>query len=130
MSFSGTFCHGLDPKNRIFIPAEFRETLGESFHIFKAPEKCLRLYPKDLWLRFSEKMDKKLEEEDTLENRMEARKFFGKVAECKMDKQGRITIGSQQLEYAKIESDVTIVGMGNFVEIWNTEKWNELMGDE
>lgn len=130
MGFSGTFGHGLDPKNRIFIPAEFREALGENFHIFKAPEKCLRLYPHELWVRFSDKMNKKVEDEDTVENRTEARKFFGKVADCKMDKQGRITIGSTQLEYAKIEKDVTIVGMGNYVEIWNCDKWNELMGDE
>ena len=35
--FIGTFEHNIDGKNRVFIPAEFREELGQSF--------ILKLYP-------------------------------------------------------------------------------------
>lgn len=130
MGFSGTFYHGLDPKNRIFIPAEYREALGGSFQVFRAPENCLRIYTQELWDRFSAEKNAKVEADDTPENRKEARQFFGKVDECKMDKQGRITISARQLGYASIEKDVAIVGMGNYIEIWNSEKWDEIMGDE
>ena len=33
MNFAGSFIHGIDPKNRVFVPAEFRADLGENFYI-------------------------------------------------------------------------------------------------
>ena len=34
MSFWGNYPHTLDSKNRLFIPAKFREGLGESFVLY------------------------------------------------------------------------------------------------
>ena len=39
--FKSTYYHSLDAKNRVFIPAKFRDDLGEEFVIFKGSEKCL-----------------------------------------------------------------------------------------
>ena len=41
MHFLGTFQHTLDAKNRLFIPARFREGLGERFVVMRSPDKCL-----------------------------------------------------------------------------------------
>lgn len=126
MNFTGTFYHTLDPKNRIFIPAEFREDLGEQFYIYKAPENCLCLYNSERWEQLSAKI---AEETDSVLARKRKRVFFSRVASCKMDKQGRITISADNLEYASLEKDAVIVGMSNCIEIWNPEKWNG-MDDE
>ena len=33
MSFVGSYTHTIDAKNRVFIPAKYREELGEEFYI-------------------------------------------------------------------------------------------------
>ena len=33
MSFVGSYKHSMDSKKRVFIPAKFREELGEEFYI-------------------------------------------------------------------------------------------------
>ena len=38
MAFNSMYFHSLDAKNRIFIPAKFRDQLGEEFVIFKGVE--------------------------------------------------------------------------------------------
>ena len=45
MLFVGEFQHTLDAKNRIFIPAKYRDSLGESFYIAcKMNSPCLAIY--------------------------------------------------------------------------------------
>lgn len=127
MSFTGVFYHGLDPKNRVFIPAEFREDLGENFYIYRAKENCLCLYNNERWEELVATISS-----DTNSNvaRNRKRKFFSRVASCKMDKQGRITISAECLEYASLEKEVVVVGMGNCIELWNTEAWKQIEEDD
>lgn len=123
MNFTGVFNHGLDPKNRVFIPAEFREDLGENFYIYKAPENCICLYNQERWSQLIEKIN---EETNSVDLRRKKRKFFSRVASCKMDKQGRITIAADFLEHASLTKDVVIAGMGNCVEIWDSDAWKQI----
>jgi MraZ protein len=47
------------------------------------------------------------------------------VVMVKVDFQGRILIPSQYKEYAKIEGEAIIVGVGNYFEIWNPKNFDE-----
>ncbi len=123
MGFTGIFKHVLDPKNRIFIPSEFREGLGDSFFIFKSHENCIVLYDAERWEKFIEETCR---DTSSSVSRMKRRVCFSRVASCKMDKQGRITIGSDFLENAAIEKEVVIAGMGNCIEIWNPTAWKQI----
>ncbi len=120
MDFTGVFNHTIDPKNRVFIPADFREDLGENFYVYKAAEKCITLYNTERWTQITEKIN---EDTNSAELRLKKRKFFSRVASCKMDKQGRITIGADFLEHASLTKDVVIAGMGNCIEIWDSSAW-------
>ena len=53
------------------------------------------------------------------------RLFFAGATECELDKQGRILIPNSLREYAGINSDAMLVGMGSRIEIWGAEKWEE-----
>ena len=44
---------------------------------------------------------------------------------CDVDRQGRILIPSVLGEFAKLEKDVVLVGVGSRIEIWNKAVWNE-----
>ncbi len=127
MSYSGVYYHNLDAKNRVFIPAKFREQLGESFYLFKSTEKCIYIYDEEGW---QNTVDNVLHESVTEEGRRRQRKLFKRVTPVEMDKQGRITINGDFLSYACLTKDVVIAGMGRRIEIWDLDEWNKIDDDD
>lgn len=41
-----------------------------------------------------------------------------------LDKQGRILLPANLREFAGLDKDVVLVGVGSRVEIWSKEKWD------
>lgn len=114
MIFSNLYFHSIDAKNRLFIPAKFREALGDEFVIFKGPDKCLYIYDKE---RFDEVSQQFLNHP----NRLAQRSFFSSAAEATPDKQGRVTLTAEQLDHANIGKEAVVVGAGKRIEIWNPD---------
>lgn len=52
------------------------------------------------------------------------------ATECEIDKQGRFLITNNLREYAAMEKEVVIIGVGTRIEIWNKEKWNAYNNNE
>ena len=48
---------------------------------------------------------------------------FRSAATCEVDRQGRILLPSVLREFAGIEKDAVLVGVGSRIEIWNKDKW-------
>ena len=44
---------------------------------------------------------------------------------CEVDKQGRILLPAILREFAGIEKDAVLVGVGSRIEIWSKDKWIE-----
>ena len=42
---------------------------------------------------------------------------------CEVDKQGRILLPAVLREFAGIEKDAVLVGVGSRIEIWSKDKW-------
>ena len=42
---------------------------------------------------------------------------------CEVDKQGRILLPAVLREFAGIEKDAVMIGVGNRIEIWSKERW-------
>ena len=53
---TGTYQHNLDAKGRVFMPAKFREKLGESFLVTKGIGECLFVYSNEEWEAFADKL--------------------------------------------------------------------------
>ena len=120
--FIGEYQHGLDPKNRIIVPAKLREGLGNTFVITKGLDGCLYAYPLDEWKILEEKLKTlPLTNKDA---RAFVRFFFSRACEVELDKQGRGLIPQNLKEYAGIEKDIVSIGVLTRVEIWSKEKWN------
>lgn len=113
--FLNQYNHTLDAKNRLFIPAKFREALGSEFVIFKGPEKCLYVYDNETFLEISKQF---IDEPDPLLQRS----FFSQVERVSPDKQGRVTLAADQVEYAGLVKEAAIVGSGQRIEIWAAEE--------
>ncbi len=121
--FMGEYHHNIDDKNRLVIPAEFRNMLGEKFIITRGLEKCLYIYTESEWNKIVEKLSSlPFTKKDA---RVFIRSFFSAAANCNLDRQGRINITSGQFTYAEIQKECVIIGVSDRVEIWSRENWDK-----
>ena len=117
----GEYEHSLDVKGRLIMPAKLREDMGEKFIITKGLDGCLFGFSQNEWTNFEEKL--KALPLTNKNARDFVRFFLSGAIECEIDKQGRFLITSNLREYAKLEKDTVIIGVGTRIEIWDKEKW-------
>ena len=124
----GEYEHTLDVKGRLIMPAKLREDVGENFIVTKGLDGCLFGFSKSEWTNFEEKL-KSLPL--TNKNARDFVRFFLSGAiECEIDKQGRFLIASNLREYAAMEKEVIIIGVGTRIEFWDKAKWKEYNNSE
>ena len=114
----GQYQHSIDAKGRLFIPAKFREELGETFYVTIGLDGCLSVYSDTKWAALMEKV-----EALPLSKARNMRTLFANAAKCEPDAQGRILIPGKLREYAALDREVIINGMSKCVELWNPERW-------
>jgi MraZ protein len=116
--------HTLDDKNRLTLPARFREALGGGVVVSRGLDECLYVFSHDEWARI---MEQRLAELDPFsrEAREMERYFFSGAVEADVDKQGRVMIPAALTSYAKLARDVVVAGVRNRLEIWDREAWRK-----
>jgi MraZ protein len=125
--FYGEYEHSLDKKNRVIIPAKFREAIKnsftEKFFITRGLDGCLFVFTEEEWRRQEQKF------KSLSFTKSEARKFnrlfFSGASEVVCDAQGRVLIPLFLKDYAQIDKDVLIIGVANRIEIWSKQSWKE-----
>lgn len=124
--FLGTFEHTIDPKGRLFIPAKLREQNGSGqgkFILTKGLENCLYLYEPEA---FQHILSSKLEN-IPVKNQQDARAFkrmlLAGASDVGWDDMGRILIAKPLFEYAGLKKEVSILGVGERIELWSTPEW-------
>lgn len=117
----GEYEHTLDVKGRLIMPAKLREDIGDKFIITKGLDGCLFGFSLNEWVQFEEKL-KSLPL--TNKNARDFVRFFlsGAVS-IEIDKQGRFLVASNLREYASMEKEVVIIGVGTRIEFWSKENW-------
>lgn len=131
--FSGEFECKVDAKGRMVLPAKVKTNLPEvhtnELVVKRGFEPCLVLYPKLEWNKVFSKVSGL--SEFNKEYRRFQRSFLSGVSEVDMDGNGRILIPKTMMKYASIEKEMVVVGMGNRIELWDPDKYNEyLIADE
>lgn len=122
MLMIGEYHHNIDEKNRLTLPAKFREVLGDSFIITRGLEECLFVYTMDEWDKITKKLNNlPFTKKDA---RSFMRFFLSGATAAEFDKQGRINITSPLVDYADLKKECVIIGVGDRLEIWSSEKWN------
>lgn len=120
--FIGQYRHNLDSKNRLIIPAKFREGLGESFVVTRGLDGCLSVYTDSQW----EQMITRLSAIPSTkkEARMYMRELTGNAQPCSFDSQGRIQLPQFLIKTANITKSCVVVGVADHVEIWSDAQWD------
>ena len=123
--FMGEYQHNIDTKGRIIVPAKYREHVEDVFVITRGLDQCLFGYPMEEWRRLEEKVRSlPVTKKDA---RAFARFFFSGAVECEIDKQGRINLPENLLNYAKIEKECMILGVSSRIEIWGQSVWDDYL---
>ena len=121
-TFVGEYRHSLDAKNRVCIPAKFRELLGENFAISRINESCLLLFSEEEWIRYTDRLLNGV----PADTKRIARRVFSKTTYATPDAQGRVVIPAKLCELAELEKNAVIIGAGNHAEIWSETNWDAL----
>ena len=124
---SGEYKHGLDTKNRLFIPSKHREELGECFVVAKSiREKCLRVYSMEEWKAYI----RPIENLDGKDKERIVRALSRNAAQVSPDAQGRVVLTPDLISYAEIERNTYIVGCGHYSEIWSEANYEAMVEEE
>lgn len=120
--FMGEYHHNLDDKNRLIIPSKFRDELGEEFIITRGIDACLFVYSKSSFQKIVDKLE-------TLPfTKKDARNFnrffLSGATAVELDKQGRAGISQTLTNYAALDKECVVIGVGDRLEIWAKENWD------
>jgi MraZ protein len=127
-TFTGQYSFNIDSKNRINIPAPLRKQFSKkdkkTFVVTRGIDSCAWIYPITEW----KKIQNELQQLSSLSktNRIFLRNHLRHANILKYDSQGRFVLPQSLIEYASIKKDITIIGVLNKIEIWNTKLLNEI----
>ena len=119
----GQFTYTLDDKGRLTIPSRFRDELPVNIVVTRGLDRCLTVYPIDVWKEISQKVTS-LPYADP-RGRTLRRVFFADAVDAELDKQGRVLIPDRLREHAGLDlsSEVLVVGLDRFIELWDPARW-------
>ncbi|MEL7147185.1 MAG: division/cell wall cluster transcriptional repressor MraZ [Bacteroidota bacterium] len=119
----------LDAKGRLSLPAKIKGNLPEvSSHelvLRRGFEPNLIVYPMLEYKKIHAKISS-LSEFNADQRRLK-RNFFRSIATVELDNSGRFLIPKAMLAHASLEKDAIVVGMGNTIEIWNPEVYDDYL---
>ncbi len=117
----------LDTKGRLVLPAKIKTNLPEvstnELVIRKGFEPNLILYPMVEYKKIHHKISSL--SEFNPEQRKLKRNFFRSIAQVELDSANRILMPKTMLAHAQIEKEAILIGMGNYIEMWNPTVFND-----
>jgi MraZ protein len=108
--------------------SQFGEGVTHTFIINRGFENCLMLYPEVVWDRISAEVNQL--NTYNKKNREFVRYFYRGAQKVEMDNADRILINKRLLEYAAIDKDVILSAYNDRIEIWATEKYDQVIDAE
>ena len=115
----GEYEHTIDDKNRLTLPAKFRQSFDDG---------CVYAWTPEAWESYR---DSTLADLHPLsqEGRRMHRHFFSGASEQTPDKQGRVSIPPALLAHAKLGRDVVVAGVNDRLEIWDRAAWQRELAE-
>lgn len=119
----------LDPKGRLVLPSKIKgaipEANGTVLMLQMAADKCLKLYPMVEFRKLESQVNALSDNNE--ETRRLKRTFFTRITEVELDSAGRFLIPKAFQEFAGLEKDVILVGLGNKIELWSAERYMDFI---
>jgi MraZ protein len=119
----GEYEHTLDDKNRLTLPAKFREAFAGGVVVTRGMDGCLYAYNRDDFARLVDRM--RALDPLSRETRVMQRHFFSGATDAEPDKQGRVMLPAALLQSAGLSREVVVAGVYDHVEIWDRAAWRQ-----
>jgi MraZ protein len=122
-SFTGEFHHTIDAKGRLIVPARVREELvNNELTLTVWTEDCISLWTGEGWSRLKDQLV--AQRKGNPNARAAVRQIFSQAFKGEVDKQGRIVLPQHLRDFAGIDKEVVIAGVGDHAEIWSPERYD------
>ena len=122
----------IDAKGRMRMPSGLIAQLGEAeqhtFVINRGFEKCLMLYPEQVW----EKITTEINQLNLYnkKNRDFVRYFYRGAHKVNLDSADRVLVTKRLLEYAEVDKEVILSAYSDRIEVWAKEHYDLLLEEE
>lgn len=125
--FVGHKTHKIDAKGRISIPANMRTALGQEFIVSRGVNKCLALYPMEVW---NEMINEILSKVNQKKRRALELYFSANAEKMSLDGQGRLMLNPELRSQVELldEAQAEIFGNNKKIEIWNCSLFRKELG--
>ncbi len=121
--FLNQYHHCFDEKNRLTIPAKFRDQTAEGVTVVQGLERNLMvLPPPEFQILYDRLMAMNLADPEA---RLLRQIILGNAIQVTPDGSGRILLSQNLRDYAGLTSEVVFVGQGDYFEIWASEPWQK-----
>lgn len=120
----GSFTHKLDSKGRMVLPARFRDEMGSAvIATIGTNRRCIAVRSGEEWERFDARL--KAEYEANSKIGPVRTVILGYANAIDIDSAGRILVPQELRNRLKIGVEVSVIGSGDHIQIWDTRSWNE-----
>jgi MraZ protein len=121
---TGEYANTLDEKGRLSLPSKIRGVLGTSLVVTKGAgkDKFLWCFQADVWESLYGKL-MAIASPFSKKAQLIQRQIIAPKVEIEIDKVGRIAVPQMLRHYAALSKEWTILGLGNRIEIWDSERY-------
>jgi MraZ protein len=120
----GQYSHTIDDKNRLSLPAKFRQEMGKKVVITPGLDSCLFIFTMKEWEKIAERLSVKEGSMLQADNRGFNRYLLGGAVEVEIDGVGRMLLPEHLRDRAKLKSKVVFIGVKDRAELWDEATWN------
>lgn len=124
----GEYEHTIDDKNRLTLPARFRQAFEDGIVVTRGFDGCVYAWTPAGWANYRDSTLATLHPLSQQGRRMQ-RHFFSGASETAPDKQGRVSIPPALLTHAKLGRDVLVAGVNDHLEIWDRTAWQRELAE-
>ena len=129
---TGEYQHVVDSKSRVLISTKLRSQIdadehGSNFYLVLGANGVLCLYPE----KYFEQIVLALAPGATAPDEAVAfeRISFALASRIELDGQGRLLISEKLRKRAGLKDDITMAGVRDHIELWNSEDWEHYLSD-
>ncbi len=120
---TGEYHISLDDKGRVMLPAKVRSCFADSTIVLtQGVDRCLWIFESEDWKRICDNL---MESTNMFQARARLiqRRIIAPAQEVDPDRSGRIHISPALREYASLQKECVVLGVGSYLEIWDEQKY-------
>lgn len=123
----GTYTPRMDAKGRLALPAKFRSQLSGRFVLARGQERCVYLLPAGEFRRMAGRIQKVSVGNKATRDYL--RVFLSGAVDEEADSKGRVMIPPMLRDYAHLDREIAVIGVGTRAEIWDKATWDAYLSD-